>query len=127
MGASGAGKSTLINALCGTEIETQQVRKQDSRGRHTTTFREMHTFANQSAIIDTPGIRAIGLWDAEIGISKYFTQITEALKSCEYSRCTHSGEDGCGLAALIDSGQIEQSEYELWAELQEENSETIDS
>ncbi len=126
MGASGAGKSTLINSLCGTELETQEVRKQDSRGRHTTTFREMHPFAEQSAIIDTPGIRAIGLWKAEHGISEYFHEITNAIQNCEFSRCTHAGEQGCGLDEALSQSQIDDESLDLWRALLEENSETTD-
>lgn len=124
MGASGAGKSTLINSLCGTELETQEVRKQDSRGRHTTTFREMHPFAEVSAIIDTPGIRAIGMWDAEHGIAKYFNSIYTAMEQCEYSRCTHTGEQGCGISEAVSAGSVTQESLELWKALIEENSET---
>lgn len=125
MGASGAGKSTLINALCGTKLETQEVRKQDSRGRHTTTFREMHPFAERSAIIDTPGIRAIGLWNAEVGIARYFHRIGEATSQCEFSRCTHNGEQGCGLDLALEQGTIDHESLELWKALLEENVETI--
>ncbi len=125
VGASGAGKSTLMNSLSGLEVAvTQQVRKGDFRGRHTTTFKELLPLSSGSVIIDTPGIRSVGLWQADQGIEAYFWPIYEAAANCAYSRCAHNNEVGCGVTAAISEGTFDQGFLDLWRDLDKESSET---
>ena len=107
VGPSGAGKSTLINALLGEQRQTtREVRVGDGRGRHTTVARELIQMPNGGVLIDTPGIRALGLTGSELGIASVFSDIEEASKSCRFRDCTHSDEPGCAVQAAVNSGAL---------------------
>ena len=107
VGPSGAGKSTLINALLGEERQaTRAVRVSDGRGRHTTVARELFQMPGGGVLIDTPGLRALGLTGSEEGISSAFPEIEESSRSCRFRDCTHVDEPGCAVQAAVASGEL---------------------
>ncbi|KAB8192272.1 ribosome small subunit-dependent GTPase A [Nonomuraea phyllanthi] len=121
LGASGAGKSTLVNALAGDEVmETQQVRAADGRGRHTTVHRELIPLPGGGLVIDTPGIRRIGLYDIGEGVDRVFADIESLAAECRFGDCGHSGEPGCAVLAALESGELPERRLESWRKLQRE-------
>lgn len=107
VGPSGAGKSTLINALLGEERQaTRAVRVNDGRGRHTTVARELFQMPGGGVLVDTPGLRALGLTGSEDGISSAFPDIEELSRSCRFRDCMHSDEPGCAVRAATESGDL---------------------
>lgn len=120
IGESGAGKSTLVNALLGDEItETGSVRGGDAKGRHTTTRRELH-LTPSGVLIDTPGIRALGLWADEASIAATFPEVAEAAELCRFNNCAHQGEPGCAVALGIETGELHPERVAAWlAQVQE--------
>ena len=122
LGSSGAGKSTLINAICGREImKTSEIRESDSEGRHTTTHRQLIDAGNGVSIIDTPGMREVGLMYSEDGIDNTFEDIAELEKCCRFSDCRHETEPGCAIKAAIESGELSRERFELYKSLSQEN------
>ena len=118
LGASGAGKSTLVNALAGRPVQlVAEVRDSDGRGRHTTTAGQIVALADGSLLIDTPGIRGVGLWNADAGLERAFDDLVAFVQQCRFDDCTHTTEPGCGLVAAIESGQIEVDRVEIWRTL----------
>lgn len=125
IGPSGVGKSSLVNALVGEEVaETADVREGDRRGRHTTTVRELIELPSGGVIIDTPGIRAIGLWAADIALDEVFADIAELAVDCRFRDCTHRQEPGCAVQTAVSQGQVDDlrlARYQLlWQELAEQ-------
>jgi ribosome biogenesis GTPase len=107
VGPSGAGKSTLVNSLLGEQRQaTREVRVGDGRGRHTTVARELIQMPRGGVLIDTPGIRALGLTGSEEGIASVFPDIEQASHSCRFRDCTHGNEPGCAVQAAVESGTI---------------------
>ena len=122
MGSSGAGKSTLINALSGKEVmKTGEVRMSDSTGKHTTTYRRLIELENGVTIIDTPGMREIGIANNEEGVNETFSDIEELALQCKFSNCRHETEPGCAIKAAIKSGELSQARYDLYLSLNTEN------
>lgn len=122
MGSSGTGKSTLINTLTGEEVlKTSAVREGDDKGRHTTTFRRMIELPGQVTIIDTPGMREIGMADVQDGIDETFSDILELESRCRFRNCRHETEPGCAVKAAIASGELSAERYELYKNLGREN------
>ena len=122
MGSSGAGKSTLINALAGTELmKTGEVRRSDSTGKHTTTYRRLIELENGVTLIDTPGMREIGIANSEEGVNETFSDIEELALRCRFSNCRHESEPGCAIRAAIQSGELSQERYDLYCSLNTEN------
>jgi ribosome biogenesis GTPase len=114
IGESGAGKSTLVNALIGGETTlTGDVREGDAKGRHTTTSRELH-LTPSGVLIDTPGIRALGLWADEESIAATFPEVAERAEMCHFSNCTHEGEPGCAIAEGLEAGELEAARVDAW-------------
>lgn len=128
LGSSGVGKSTLVNTLYGEEVmKTSDIRENDSRGRHTTTSRNLIMLPNGAMIIDTPGMRELGMWDAESGISKTFQDIEQYLGMCKYSNCTHTNEPGCRILQAIKNGELTRERFEQYLKLQKESQYNTDS
>ncbi|SCZ79182.1 ribosome small subunit-dependent GTPase A [Pseudobutyrivibrio xylanivorans] len=122
IGSSGAGKSTLLNAFAGEEImRTSSVRESDSTGRHTTTYRQLIELKNGVSIIDTPGMREIGMANTELGIDNTFSDIAKLEKQCKFSDCQHDTEPGCAVKAAIESGDLSVDRYILYKSLSSEN------
>jgi len=121
LGSSGVGKSTIVNRLMGRAIqEVQEVRKSDSRGRHTTTAREIFALPGGALLMDTPGLRETQLWDADEGVSKTFADIETLAGRCRFGNCRHDGEPGCAVQAAIDAGALDAARLENWRKLERE-------
>ena len=128
LGSSGVGKSTLVNTLYGEEVmKTQEIRENDSRGRHTTTSRNLIVLPNGSMIIDTPGMRELGMWNADEGISKTFEDIEELTTMCKFTDCTHTNEPGCKILEAINNGELSLERFEQYIKLKKESLYNSDS
>lgn len=118
LGSSGVGKSTLTNALIGSaQIETQDIREVDARGRHTTTRRELHFVPNGCSVLDTPGMRELQLTDAAAGLDDLFADLRALAQTCKFRDCAHASEPGCAINAAIKRGNIERARFERWQKL----------
>jgi ribosome biogenesis GTPase len=118
VGPSGAGKSTLINTLLGDGRQaTREVRVADGRGRHTTVARELIQMPGGGVLIDTPGLRALGLTGSEEGISSVFPDIEILSSSCRFRDCTHGDEPGCAVREAVDSGALKPERLESFHKL----------
>jgi ribosome biogenesis GTPase / thiamine phosphate phosphatase len=107
LGTSGAGKSSLVNALMGSDaVKTGEVRQADAKGRHTTTWRELVVVPTGGTLIDTPGLRELGMWVDEEGIDAVFTDITDLEGQCRFNDCAHGNEPGCAVLAAIAAGEL---------------------
>ena len=107
VGSSGVGKSTLANRVCGEERqETGGVREHDARGQHTTTRRELIPLPGGALLLDSPGMRALGLWDAEAGVTAVFSDVASLASRCRFTDCRHEGEPGCAIAAAVAAGEV---------------------
>ncbi|MGW7436570.1 ribosome small subunit-dependent GTPase A [Streptomyces sp. NPDC054849] len=122
LGISGAGKSTLANSLLGAEVmEVQEAREVDGKGRHTTTTRNLLALPGGGVLIDTPGLRGVGLWDAEAGVGQVFSEIEEYAEHCRFHDCAHEAEPGCAVLAAVDSGELAERRLESYRKLLREN------
>lgn len=116
IGSSGVGKSTLVNVLSGEErMATQEIRAADARGRHTTSHRQLFLLPGGGLILDTPGIREVGLIDAEEGLSVVFDDIERLAQDCRFRDCGHANEPGCAVRAALQSGALDPGR---WASFQ---------
>ncbi len=107
LGMSGVGKSTLLNALAGQELmAVQDIREDDARGRHTTTHRQLVRLPSGALIIDTPGMRELGLWNADEGIHAAFADVEALIAQCRFSNCSHNNEPGCAVQAALAQGSL---------------------
>lgn len=121
LGPSGAGKSTIVNALLGrARQETRAVRASDQRGRHTTVVRELIALPDGGVLIDTPGLRALGLTGSEEGITLTFSDIEQLSGACRFRDCAHRDEPGCAVQAAIDSGALSVSRLDSYHKLMRE-------
>jgi ribosome biogenesis GTPase len=121
LGSSGAGKSTLLNALAGEErMATREIREDDERGRHTTTHRELVLLPSGGLILDTPGMRELGLWDAEAGVATAFEDVEAFAGQCRFSDCTHTREPGCAVRTAIEAGVLPEERFRAYEKLQAE-------
>jgi ribosome biogenesis GTPase len=121
LGSSGVGKSTLINQLLGQDIQkTVTVRDIDSKGRHTTTHRELFLLKNGSMIIDTPGVRELQLWGSEEDLSASFPDIEDLAKSCKFTNCTHNEEPNCAVLAAIEEETLDSARLKAYKKFQSE-------
>jgi ribosome biogenesis GTPase len=120
VGPSGVGKSSLANALAGHEVApTREVREGDGRGRHTTTSRELHVLPGGALLVDTPGMRELGLYDDE-GLDAAYADVAELALACRFRDCEHRTEPGCAVAAAIDDGLLDPARLLGWRKLQSE-------
>jgi ribosome biogenesis GTPase / thiamine phosphate phosphatase len=121
LGSSGVGKSTLVNHLLQREAQAvQTVRASDSRGRHTTTSRELFALPCGALLIDTPGLRELQLWGATEGVEQAFSDIEELAAQCKYGNCGHTTEPGCAVQAAIVEGRLDESRLENQRKLERE-------
>ena len=112
LGSSGVGKSSLVNALAGNEIMVvNNIREDDSKGRHTTTHRQLIRLDSGVMIIDTPGMRELGVWDLSEGLGESFTDVEQYFGLCKFSDCKHQKEPGCAIQTAINNGELD---YERW-------------
>ena len=121
LGSSGVGKSSLVNALAGEEImATNGIREDDSKGRHTTTHRELILLKNGAMIIDTPGMRSLGMWDVTEGMGNAFADVERFLGRCKFTDCRHESEPGCAIKTAIESGELTRERFESYLALKKE-------
>jgi ribosome biogenesis GTPase len=119
LGSSGVGKSTIVNTLAGEELlATKEVREDDQRGRHTTTHRELIVLAAGGVILDTPGIRELQLWDADL--EQTFADVEEIALDCRFSDCNHDQEPGCAIRAALADGSLSGERWQSYVKLQRE-------
>ncbi|MEU2280727.1 ribosome small subunit-dependent GTPase A [Streptomyces sp. NPDC013178] len=122
LGASGAGKSTLANALVGEDVmDVQATRDMDGKGRHTTTTRNLLPLPDGGVLIDTPGLRGVGLWDAGSGVGQVFSEIEELALRCRFHDCAHELEPGCAVLAAVDTGDLPVRRLDSYRKLVREN------
>ena len=122
IGSSGVGKSSLVNALAGEELmPTLEIREWDSKGRHTTTERELVRLSSGALVIDTPGMRELGLWEADEGISDAFADVEALIGRCRFSDCCHDTEPGCAIKAALADGTLDVSRWEAYVRLKVES------
>lgn len=121
LGSSGVGKSTIVNRLMDRAIqEVQEVRESDSRGRHTTSARELFVLPGGALLMDTPGMRELQLWGAEEGVAETFGDIDALATRCRFRDCRHQTEPGCAVQDALTSGALEPGRLENWRKLKRE-------
>ena len=121
LGSSGVGKSSLVNALAGEELmAVSAIREDDSKGRHTTTHRQLIPLKNGVSVIDTPGMRELGMWEVDEGIGEAFSDVEGYLGKCRFSDCSHGSEPGCAIRKAIDMGELDAARWESYRKLKEE-------
>ncbi len=121
LGSSGVGKSTLLNVLAGREVmRTGRVRASDDRGRHTTTHRQIFRLPCGALLLDTPGMRELGLWGADEGLEETFEDVAEFVARCRFRDCTHEHEPGCAVRAALADGTLSHARWQSYRKLQRE-------
>lgn len=121
IGKSGVGKSSLVNLLVGAEVqETGAVREGDGKGRHTTVNREMVEIPGGGYVVDMPGVRGLGLWDASAGIASAFADVEELAAQCKFRDCKHADEPGCAVRAAVQAGMLSEARFSSYMALTQE-------
>jgi ribosome biogenesis GTPase len=122
LGSSGVGKTTLLNSILGHEqFETQPVSKKDSKGRHTTSSRDLIQVENGAMIIDTPGMRELGSMSVDTGLDETFSDISGLVQRCRFANCSHTSENGCAIVAAIEAGELTEQRYENYTKMKNES------
>ena len=120
VGPSGAGKSTLVNALAGREVMDTGGQRNDGRGRHTTTHRELVPLAGGAVLIDTPGIRGVGLVADADALDTTFADVAALTQRCRFADCHHAGDAGCAIEAALAEGELSERRFDSWRRLAKE-------
>ena len=121
LGSSGVGKSSLVNALAGEEIMgVNGIREDYSKGRHTTTYRQLIQLENGAMIIDTPGMRSVGMWDISTGLGEAFEDVEQYLGKCKFSDCNHKTEPGCVIKQALEDGRLSVERWNSYLKLKNE-------
>ncbi|MEW2131240.1 ribosome small subunit-dependent GTPase A [Streptomyces sp. NPDC005435] len=122
LGQSGAGKSTLANVLVGEDVmDVRAARDVDGKGRHTTTTRNLLPLPGGGVLIDTPGLRGVGLFDASSGVGQVFSDVEELARGCRFPDCAHDSEPGCAVRSAVDSGELPHRRLDSYRKLMREN------
>ena len=122
LGSSGVGKTTLLNSIIGNEqFETRPVSKIQSKGRHTTTSRQLVRLENGAMIIDTPGMRELGSLSIDDGLNETFSEILALSQTCKFANCSHSNEKGCAILAAIKAGHLSEERYQNYLKIKKES------
>lgn len=128
VGSSGVGKSTIVNSVSGTSVQqTQDIREDDSRGRHTTSGRSLHRLPGGAWLMDTPGMRELQIMDVAEGLDEVFPDVAELASACRFSDCAHVSEPGCAIQAAIASGTLDTERLKRYQKLQREGARTGES
>ena len=128
LGSSGVGKSTLVNTLMDQEVmKTREVREDDARGRHTTTNRQLIMLPTGAMVIDTPGMRELGMWNCDEGLDKTFSDVEMFFGKCKFTDCTHTNEPGCKILEAIENGELSEERYNSYLKLKNEARYNFDS
>lgn len=121
IGSSGVGKSSLINRLLKEDrLKTQEVRTDDSQGRHTTTHRELIILPSGAMVIDTPGIRELQLWGDDDALSGSFPDIEKLIRACRFNDCSHASEPGCAVKEALENGDLDPGRYQNYLKMGKE-------
>jgi ribosome biogenesis GTPase len=129
LGSSGVGKSTLVNTLSEAQVQrTAQIREDDGKGRHTTSHRSLHPVPGGGLMLDSPGMRELGMADAELGVRQMFEDVEALAHQCRFADCGHDSEPGCAVKAALEAGELTEERLESYRKLSREealNAETI--
>jgi ribosome biogenesis GTPase len=120
LGSSGVGKSTLVNRLAGRDLLATGELRDDGKGRHTTTTRQLVALAGGGLVIDTPGLRELGLWTTDAGASAAFGDVEALAAGCRFDDCRHRTEPGCAVLAALEDGRLAADRLAAWEKLQRE-------
>ena len=123
-GRRNAGKSSLVNALMGNEVMDTGGIRDDDKGRHTTVHRQMLELSTGALLIDTPGMRELGMWDAVDGVADVFAEVDAAAQRCRFRDCTHTHEPGCAILAGLESGELYPGRVQNYLQLHSEADKT---
>ena len=126
-GSSGVGKTTIANALTGGNAVTRDIRADDAKGRHTTTGRSLHRMTGGGWLIDTPGMRGLGVAEVAFGIDATFPEISETATLCKFRDCAHESEPGCAVRAAIERGEIDPERLRRFNKLKRENTQATET
>src|SRR5699024_10080784 len=117
------GKSTLVNTLLDREVAAEgAVRTGDHKGRHTTTSRELHPLPTGAILVDTPGIREVGIFAESEAVAETFPDVEEVVSNCRFSDCSHVSEPGCAVRVALEEGSLDPDRFARWSDLEEEAS-----
>lgn len=121
LGSSGVGKSSLVNKIANDEVmKVNSIREDDSKGKHTTTHRQLIILKNGTMIIDTPGMRSLGMWDVSEGLNATFNDIVELTTKCKFKNCSHDTEPNCAIKEALESGKVSIDRWKSFLKLEKE-------